>query len=59
MPIPLGPPGGWGSFAQALGPSQDPGYASSTSGGAGPSTGPFVTTTTTMMLSDNGIMMWW
>ena len=42
VPVPPGLPCGWGSFAQALGPSQDLGYASGTSGGAGPSTGPFV-----------------
>ena len=27
MLVPPGPPGSWGSFAQALGPSQDPRYA--------------------------------
>ena len=42
MPVPSGPLGGWGSFSQALGPSQDPGYTSGTSGGTGPSIGPFV-----------------
>ena len=42
MPIPPGPPSGQGSFAQALGPSQDPGYAPGTLSGAGPSIGPFV-----------------
>ena len=42
VPVPPGLLCGWGSFAQALGPSQDLGYASGTSGGAGPSTGPFV-----------------
>ena len=41
MPVPRGPLGGWGSFAQAQGPSQDIGYAINTSGGTGPSTGPF------------------
>nr|POF09304.1 hypothetical protein CFP56_28248 [Quercus suber] len=42
MPLPPSPPGGWGSFAQAQGPSQDPGYTPETSGGVGPSTSPFV-----------------
>ena len=41
MPVPLGPPGGWGSFAQALGPFQDPRYTPGTSSDAGPYTGPF------------------
>ena len=41
MPVPLGPPGGWGSFTQAPGASQDLGYTSGISGGVGPSTGPF------------------
>ena len=41
IPAPLGSLGGWDSFAQASEPSQDLGYAPSTSGGAGPSTGPF------------------
>lgn len=42
MPVPLGPLGGWGSFAQALRPFQGLGYAPTTSSGAIPSTGPFV-----------------
>ena len=42
VPVPPGLLGGWGSFAQALGPFQDLGYASGISGGASPSTGPFV-----------------
>ena len=41
IPVPPGLPGSWGSFAQVPGPSQDPGYAPSTLGGAGLSTGPF------------------
>ena len=41
MPVPPGPPSGWGSFAQASGPSQDLGYALDTSISAGPSTDPF------------------
>jgi len=41
MPVPLSPPSSWGSFAHALGPSQDRGYALGTSGDAGPSTSPF------------------
>ena len=41
MPVLPGPPGSWGSFTQAPGPSQDPGYTPGTSGGAGPSTSPF------------------
>nr|POE66927.1 hypothetical protein CFP56_49507 [Quercus suber] len=40
--IPPGPPGSWGPFAQALGPSQDLRYALDISGGAGTSTSPFV-----------------
>ena len=42
MLVPPGPPGSWGSFAQAPGPSQDLGYITGTSGSAGPSIGPFV-----------------
>nr|POF10703.1 hypothetical protein CFP56_46138 [Quercus suber] len=42
MPVPLGPLGGWGSFAQAPGSSQGLGYTLGTSGSAGPSTNPFV-----------------
>ena len=41
MPIPQGPLSGWGSFAQAPGPFQDPGYAPDTSDSAGPFTDPF------------------
>ena len=35
MPLPPGPLGSWGSFTQAPGPSQDPGYTPGTSSGAG------------------------
>ena len=38
MPTPLCPLGGWESFAQTQGPSQDLGYILDTSGGVGPST---------------------
>ena len=41
MPTPLGPLGGWGSFAQAPRPSEDPRYTLGTSGGASPSTDHF------------------
>ena len=34
------PPGYWGSFTQALGPSQGPRYAPNTSGNVGSSTSP-------------------
>ena len=42
MPVPPSPLCGWGSFAQAPGPSQDPGYALGTLGSVGPSLSPFV-----------------
>ena len=41
MPVPPSQLGSWCSFTQALGPSQDLGYAPGTSGDAGPSIGPF------------------
>ena len=41
MPTPPGLLGGWDSFAQALRPSQDPGYTPGTLGDVGPSIGPF------------------
>nr|POE80654.1 hypothetical protein CFP56_39291 [Quercus suber] len=41
MPTSPSPPGGWDSSAQIQGLSQDPGYTPRTSGGTGPSTGPF------------------
>ena len=41
MLVPPGPPGSWGSFAQAPGPSQDLRYAPDTSSNACPSTNPF------------------
>ena len=41
MPVPPSPPGSWGSFAQAPGPSQDLRYAPDTSSNACPSTNPF------------------
>ena len=39
--VPLSLRGSWGSFTQALGPSQGPRYALGTSNGASPSTSPF------------------
>ena len=39
--VPSSLPGSWGSFTQALGLSQDLGYALGTSGSASPSIGPF------------------
>ena len=39
--VPPGPPGSWGSFAQALGPSYGPGYTLDTLDGVGPFTSPF------------------
>ena len=41
IPIPLGLSSSWGSFAQAPGTSQGPGYTPGTLDGVGPSTGPF------------------
>ena len=41
MLVPPSPRGSWGSFTQALGPSQGPRYALGTSDGASPSTSPF------------------
>ena len=42
MPAPPGPSGGWGSFAQTQGPSQDPRYTPGALGGADPSTNLFI-----------------
>ena len=41
MLAPPSSPGGWDSFAQTQGPSQDPRYTPGASGGASPSTDPF------------------
>lgn len=41
VPVLPGPPGNWGSFAQALEPSQGLGYTPGTSNGVGPFTSHF------------------